>query len=135
MVAGDGREGPQPQAECCQEAPPIMEFTSEGVYLQGWGGPGQGYEWPADEHGIHIDYKNNVWISSAGGPRLPERVENHLLNSLATADSLCRSVGGARARAASTLLTLTTPLICSLIVKAASGPPQGGVKGESENQS
>ena len=76
---GTDEKARNPEAECCQEAPPVMEFTSEGVYIQGWGGPGQGYEWPADEHGIHVDYKNNVWISSAGGPRLPERVENHLL--------------------------------------------------------
>jgi len=68
-----------PEAECCQPAPPVMEFTAQGAYVQGWGGPGPGYEWPADEHGIHVDYKNNVWISSAGGPRLPERVENQLL--------------------------------------------------------
>jgi hypothetical protein len=31
------------------------------------------YEWPADEHAIHIDYKGNVWFSSAGGPRLPTK--------------------------------------------------------------
>lgn len=66
-------------AECCTAAPPVMEFTTEGDYVQGWGGPGTGYQWPADEHGIHVDYKNNVWISSAGGPRLKERVENQLL--------------------------------------------------------
>jgi hypothetical protein len=76
---GTDEKALNPEAECCQGAPPVMEFTSEGVYIQGWGGSGEGYEWPADEHGIHIDYKNNVWISSAGGPRLPERVENHLL--------------------------------------------------------
>jgi len=67
------------EATCCRPAPPVMEFTAEGVYVQGWGGPGDGYEWPADEHGIHIDHNDNVWISSAGGPRLPEGVENHLL--------------------------------------------------------
>ena len=56
-----------------------MEFTAEGTYVQGWGGEGEGYEWPADEHGIHVDYADNVWISSAGGPRLAERTENQLL--------------------------------------------------------
>ena len=66
-------------AECCRPAPPVMEFTAQGVYVQGWGGPGEGYEWPADEHGIHVDDKDNVWVSSAGGPRLPQRTENQLL--------------------------------------------------------
>jgi DNA-binding beta-propeller fold protein YncE len=57
----------------------VLEFSPEGEFLQGWGGPGEGYEWPADEHGIHIDQNDNVWISSAGGPRLRERTENQLL--------------------------------------------------------
>jgi hypothetical protein len=68
-----------PEAECCREAPPVMEFDADGNYIQGWGGPGQGYEWPRDEHGIFVDHKNNVWISSAGGPRLRERTENMIL--------------------------------------------------------
>ena len=68
-----------PEAECCRPAPPVMEFTAEGAYVQGWGGEGQGYEWPADEHGIHVDHADNVWVSSAGGPRLGDRTENHLL--------------------------------------------------------
>ncbi len=72
-------EAQNPEAECCRPAPPVMEFTADGTYVQGWGGPGEGYEWPADEHGIHVDYNDNIWISSAGGPRLRERTENHLV--------------------------------------------------------
>jgi hypothetical protein len=68
-----------PEAPCCTEAPPVMEFDADGHYVQGWGGPGEGYEWPADEHTIFVDYKDNVWISSAGGPRLRERTENMIL--------------------------------------------------------
>ncbi len=68
-----------PEAVCCREAPPVMEFDAAGNYLQGWGGEGAGFEWPKDEHGIFVDYKNNVWISSAGGPRLQERTENMIL--------------------------------------------------------
>ena len=33
-------------------------------------GPGNGYEWPEREHGIHIDYKGFVWI---GGNNCPAR--------------------------------------------------------------
>ena len=70
-----------PAAECCEAPPPVMEFDSAGNYLRGWGGEpaDHSYEWPADEHGIHVDYKGNVWVSSAGGPRLKERTENFLL--------------------------------------------------------
>jgi DNA-binding beta-propeller fold protein YncE len=68
-----------PDAPCCHPAPPVMEFDEAGNYLQGWGGAGDGYEWPADEHAIHVDFKGNVWISSAGSPRLATKQENQIL--------------------------------------------------------
>ena len=70
-----------PEAECCSAPPPVMEFDASGNYLQGWGGkPADGsYEWPEDEHGIHVDHKGNVWVSSAGGPRMREGKENFLV--------------------------------------------------------
>jgi hypothetical protein len=68
-----------PEAVCCRAAPPVLEFTAAGQFVQAWGGPGAGYEWPEDEHGIHVDANDNVWISAAGGPRLPQKTENHLL--------------------------------------------------------
>ena len=77
-VADDEKAG-NPEAACCTPAPPVMEFDAAGNYLQGWGGAGEGYEWPADEHTIRIDHKDNVWISSAGGPRLSTRKENQIL--------------------------------------------------------
>src|ERR1019366_4766139 len=57
------------EAACCKPAPPVMEFDSSGKLLQSWGGPGPGYEWPLDknEHGIFVDYKDNVWIGGRGG--------------------------------------------------------------------
>ena len=75
----DDEKAKNPEAPCCTPAPPVMEFDAAGNYIQGWGGAGQGFEWPADEHTIHVDYKGNVWISSAGGPRLRERTENQIL--------------------------------------------------------
>ena len=51
-----------PTAECCLPAPPVIEFDAAGNYLQGWGGPGNGYEWPDNPHGVFVDYKGNVWI-------------------------------------------------------------------------
>ena len=72
-------KAPNDDAPCCHPAPPVMEFDADGNYLQGWGGEAPGYEWPADEHAIHLDFKGNVWISSAGGPRLPTRKENQIL--------------------------------------------------------
>jgi DNA-binding beta-propeller fold protein YncE len=75
----DDEKAKNPDAVCCTPAPPVMEFDAAGNYVQGWGGESAGYEWPRDEHTIHVDYKGNVWISSAGGPRLRERTENQIL--------------------------------------------------------
>jgi DNA-binding beta-propeller fold protein YncE len=43
--------------------PPLMIFDQSGNYIRGWGGPGPGYQWPASEHNVYIDYKGFVWLS------------------------------------------------------------------------
>src|SRR6202521_6115455 len=52
--------------ECCRGAPPVLAFDPAGNLIRSWGGPGQGYEWPESNHGIHVDYKGNVWIGGNG---------------------------------------------------------------------
>jgi DNA-binding beta-propeller fold protein YncE len=76
-------------------APPVLQFSAAGRYLQGWGGPAKGqYEWfnrgglfsahvecqsctterrrngdgrpGSGEHGIFIDDKDNVWLTGNG---------------------------------------------------------------------
>ncbi len=47
---------------CCVPAPPVIELDVDGSVLRSWGGPGEGYEWPSSEHGIHIDHEGHVWI-------------------------------------------------------------------------
>src|SRR3954465_10462979 len=36
-----------PEAVCCAPAPPILEFNQAGDLVGHWGGPGEGYNWPA----------------------------------------------------------------------------------------
>ena len=48
---------------CCVPAPPVIEFSPEGTVLRSWGGPGEGFEWPESEHGIHVDHQGYVWIA------------------------------------------------------------------------
>ncbi len=79
-------------------APPVLEFDSAGSFIQGWGpstlrepqgrpepgrgttgtghapwtGSGQaadGYEWPENEHGLHIDHTGFVWIVGNAMPQ------------------------------------------------------------------
>jgi hypothetical protein len=58
-----------PENLCCTQGPPIIEFDMQGNYLQGWGGPGEGYSWSEELHGIFVDHTDNVWIcASNAGP-------------------------------------------------------------------
>jgi hypothetical protein len=56
-------------SECCTPAPPILEFDIEGNLINAWGdsgGTGDGYVWPASNHGIEVDAMGNVWIGGNG---------------------------------------------------------------------
>ena len=61
-----GAELSPPIAECCRTAPPVLVYEPGGGLVRSWGGPGEGYEWPQSNHGIHVDYKGNVWIGGNG---------------------------------------------------------------------
>jgi DNA-binding beta-propeller fold protein YncE len=61
-----GADATPPIGECCRAAPPILEFDPDGNLVKGWGGPGEGYQWPTSNHGITIDDKDNVWIGGNG---------------------------------------------------------------------
>lgn len=47
-------------------APPVIEFDPEGTVVSAWGGPGDGYDWPDLEHGIHVDEDGYVWLGGGG---------------------------------------------------------------------
>lgn len=61
-----------PTARCCAPAPPVLQYAPDGKLLASWGGPDPNgaYQWPANNHGITIDYKGNVWIGGNG--RVPQ---------------------------------------------------------------
>ena len=61
-----GADRNPPIGECCRSAPPVLEFDPEGNLVNSWGGPGAGYTWPASNHGIAVDDKDNVWIGGNG---------------------------------------------------------------------
>ena len=75
LAAGEvpAAQDPPVAAECCFPAPPVLEFDQAGTLVNYWGGPGEGYEWPASNHGIFVDHMDNVWIGGNGGP------DSHLL--------------------------------------------------------
>lgn len=60
-----------PKEQRANAAPAVIEFDQAGKFVQAWGGPGTGYDWPDTEHGIYLDAKDRVWITGinprAGG--------------------------------------------------------------------
>src|SRR5689334_7709235 len=62
-----GQEMKPPFSElCCSTAPLVLEFDQKGNLLRHWN-PGPNDPWMDQEHGIHIDSKNNVWLGGGGG--------------------------------------------------------------------
>ncbi|HIE91606.1 MAG TPA: hypothetical protein EYQ83_01560 [Acidobacteria bacterium] len=56
-----------PIADCCFPAPPVLEIDPAGNVLRTWGGPGEGYTWYDQEHGIYIDHHGFVWTGTSNG--------------------------------------------------------------------
>jgi hypothetical protein len=54
------------EGDCCQGAPPVLVFDRSGKLVKSWGGPGQGFDWPASNHGIFVDHTGMVWIGGNG---------------------------------------------------------------------
>lgn len=64
------KEGAPPVGECCNPAPPVLEFDQAGNLVGSWGGQPKdnSYDWPESNHGIVVDHKGFVWIGGNGGP-------------------------------------------------------------------
>src|SRR5882762_5481809 len=54
-----------PRSNCCIAAPPVLEFDKQGHLLHSWGGPGEGFDLPKNEHGIYVDKDGYVWIGGS----------------------------------------------------------------------
>ena len=80
-----GATADPPTSECCVPAPPVIEFDPAGNVVQAWGGPGQGYEWPESEHGLFVDYMDNVWVGGVGAS------DAQIVKFSRTGDFCCRS--------------------------------------------
>ena len=61
-----GADANPPTSMCCSAAPPVLEFDAEGNLVASWGGPSDEYEWPESNHGITVDFKDNIWIGGNG---------------------------------------------------------------------
>ena len=80
-----------PEDQLANAAPAVMEFDADGAFVQGWGGPADGYDWPDTEHGILVDHANNVWITGINpraGNNVSDRADDMILKFTASGDFL-----------------------------------------------
>ena len=54
-----------PEAQRKSAAPALLEFDRNGKFVNAWGGPGTGFDWPDSEHGVFVDHKGNVWVGGS----------------------------------------------------------------------
>jgi DNA-binding beta-propeller fold protein YncE len=50
-----------------EKTPAVLAFDQAGTLIHSWGGPGPGYDWGTQTHGVYVDYKDNVWVGFGGG--------------------------------------------------------------------
>jgi DNA-binding beta-propeller fold protein YncE len=72
-----------------RSAPPVVEFDANGQFVNAWGGPGPGYDWPSPrgEHGISVDHRDNVWITG-------NMAGDHMLLKFTNQGKFLRQIGG-----------------------------------------
>jgi hypothetical protein len=50
-----------------EKTPAVLAFDQAGNLVQSWGGKETIPAWGTQEHGLYIDYKDNVWVGFGGG--------------------------------------------------------------------
>jgi hypothetical protein len=80
------------------DGPAVMIFDPEGNYIRGWGGPGEGYEWPESEHNAYIDHNGFFWISGdACRDRTPGEPDDDQILKFTQAGEFVMQVGRSNA--------------------------------------
>jgi hypothetical protein len=85
-----------PPEQKANAAPAVIEFDASGKFVQAWGGPGQGFDWPDTEHGIFVDSKDRVWITGIN-PRAGADVgtrNDDMLLKFTKAGKFLQQIGG-----------------------------------------
>lgn len=86
-----------PNEQKARVAPPVLEFDANGHYLRGWGGPGDGYDWPENEHGFDLDPNGFVWITGNNpnfGRSRPNQVYDDMLVKFSKSGKFVMQIGG-----------------------------------------
>lgn len=79
--------------------PAVLELDTDGRVVNGWGGHGMpGVDWPDSEHGIAVDYRDNVWIGGSA-PVAPSlrRLNDDMMLKFTRDGELLMQIGGRNA--------------------------------------
>lgn len=85
-----------PAEQHANAAPAVIEFDPAGKFVQAWGGPGNGYDWPDTEHGIFVDANDRVWITGINpraGTNVSTRNDDMILK-FTTSGKFIQQIGG-----------------------------------------
>jgi DNA-binding beta-propeller fold protein YncE len=75
-------------------APPVLEFDANGRFVQAWGGPGNGYDWPDTEHNIFVDHRDNIWISGSSPNNSKTRESDDMILKFSNKGKFLLQIGG-----------------------------------------
>jgi len=76
-----------------RSAPPVLEFDADGRFVNAWGGAAEGYDWPDNEHGITVDYKDIVWIGGSGTASTPTVRSDDMLLKFTLQGKFLKQIG------------------------------------------
>lgn len=85
-----------PEADRDNAAPPVLEFDDTGAFVNAWGGPGEGFDWPWNEHGLFVDHDGHVWIggNNPTGRTPPAEARDDMLLKFTNTGDLLLQIGG-----------------------------------------
>ncbi len=75
----------------------VLEFDADGSFLQQWGGPGDGYDWPENEHSFDVDPNGFVWITGNNpnfGRTRPNQQHDDMLLKFTKTGRFVLQIGG-----------------------------------------
>ena len=84
------------EADRDNAAPPVLEFDDTGAFVNAWGGPGEGFDWPWNEHGLFVDHDGHVWIggNNPTGRTPPAEARDDMLLKFTNTGELLLQIGG-----------------------------------------
>ena len=100
-----------PEAQRARAAPAVLEFDERGRFVNAWGGPGTGFDWPDSEHGIFVDHKDNVWVggSSPTSNSLTKRSDDMLVKFTSRGRFLLQIGGPDKSRGNADTMSVNNP--------------------------